>query len=103
MTEAAFFPDWRTQVVFSPAGPKPVTLVENEKLRTLVAGLEAGQMIPPHPGELAVYHFLEGNGWMTVDGERLAVSVGATVIVPQGAARGIQAETRLAFLATRVV
>jgi quercetin dioxygenase-like cupin family protein len=102
MTQTLFYPDWRATVVFSPAGPQPVTLIENEKVKTLVAGLEAGQMIPPHPAELGVYNFLEGNGWMTVEGVRLRVSAGATVIVPQGATRGIEAESRLAFLATRV-
>ncbi len=39
---------------------------------------------------------------MTVDEERFAIEAGATVITPDGAVRGIEAETRLAFLATRV-
>jgi len=94
--------NWKDKVVFSAAGPQPQILIENEKLKVLIGGLEPGQMIPPHPASWAVYHFLEGTGWMRVDDERIAVGPGVTVVAPAGAARGIEAETRLAFLATRV-
>lgn len=77
-------------------------LLEDDKIKVILAGLEPGQKIPVHPEAQAVYHFLEGTGWMTVDGERIAVSSGATVFTPAGAARGMEAETRLAFLAMRV-
>ena len=97
------YPNWREQVVFSPDGPQPQILVENEKLKVIVAGLEVGQRIPPHPEAQAVYHFLEGTGWMMVDGERYPVRAGATVITPEGAKRGVEAETRLVFLAVRIV
>ncbi len=39
---------------------------------------------------------------MTLDGKRLALTAGTTVIAERGAARGITAETRLAFLAVRI-
>ena len=97
-----FNPDWREKVVYSAEGPQPQILLENEKVKVLIAGLEPGQRIPPHPETLGVYHFLEGTGWMIVDGERLPVEPGATVITPVGASRGVEAGTRLAFLATRV-
>lgn len=97
-----FYPNWQEKVVFSPGGPEPQILVENDKLKAIIAGLEAGQKIPPHPEALAVYHFLEGAGWMTVDDERYPVSSGATVITPEGAKRGLEAETRLVFLAARI-
>lgn len=102
MTQTILYPDWKEKVVFSKEGPRPQTLVETDKLKVLVAGLEAGQKIPPHPESLGMYYFLEGTGWIIVNGERLAVASGATVIVPEGATRGIDAETRLAFLAARV-
>ena len=95
------YPNWRETIVFSPAGPQPQVLAENEKLKVIVAGLEPGQKIPQHPEGLAMYHFLEGAGWMNVDSERFAVGPGATVITPAGASRGIEAETQLAFLAAR--
>jgi mannose-6-phosphate isomerase-like protein (cupin superfamily) len=48
------------------------------------------------------YHVLEGRGSMVVDDERFVLAAGATVIAPRGSRRGIEAETRLAFLAVRV-
>ncbi len=76
--------------------------MDNDKVKIIVAGLEPGQKIPEHPEAAAMYHFLEGNGWLLADGERFAVSPGATVIMPEGTVRGMEAETRLAFLATRI-
>ena len=96
------FPDWRGRVVFSTTGPQPQVLAETPGFRAIIAGLEPGQAIPPHPEGAAVYHFLDGSGWMQVDGDRYAVNPGATVITPSGSRRGIQAETRLAFLAVRI-
>ena len=95
------YPNWKEKVVFSPDGPQPQVLLETEKFKAIVAGLEPGQKIPPHPEASAMYHFLEGTGWMIVDDERFAVGPGATVVTPDGAKRGIEAETRLAFVAAR--
>ncbi|MBK8137858.1 MAG: 4Fe-4S binding protein [Chloroflexi bacterium] len=97
-----FNADWREKVVFSPGGPQPQILAEDQKLKVIIGSLELGQKIPQHPEALAVYHFLEGTGWMTVDEERYAVGPGATVITPEGARRGVEAETRLVFLAARI-
>lgn len=99
---ALVYPDWKEKIVFSNNGPQPQLLIDNDQMRVVLAGLEPGQKIPPHPEKLAMYHVLQGSGWMRVDSERIALSVGMTIIVPDGAARGIEAETRLAFLATRL-
>ncbi len=96
-----FFPDVADQAVFDGAGPRPQFLVDSEKLTVVVAGLEPGQQIPPHPEALAVYHFLAGEGVMTVNGETFAVTAGATVIAPPGSARGLRAGSRLTFLAAK--
>jgi len=96
------YPDWREKIVFSPDGPKPQILMENDKFRVVLGGLEPGQKIPPHPEGESVFHFLEGTGWMLVDDERFAIKPGATVVTPAGARRGMEATTRLAFLAARV-
>jgi quercetin dioxygenase-like cupin family protein len=96
------YPNWKAKVIFSAEGPQPQVLTEGEKLKVIIAGLEPGQTIPRHSEGLALYHFLEGAGWMDVDGERFTVGPGATVITPAGATRGLEAETRLAFLAARV-
>lgn len=101
MTQA-LFPNWRDLVRYSPDGPVPHILHESAQFRVVVGGLEAGQRLPVHPEAAAMYHVLEGAGWMTVNGEPIAIGPGATVIVPDGAVRGIEANTRLAFLAVRV-
>jgi quercetin dioxygenase-like cupin family protein len=98
---AMLYPDWRDQVIFAPDGPRPHVLAEEGRLKVIVAGLQPGQRIPEHPEAAAVYHFLDGCGWMQVDGERIAVQAGSTVITPAGARRGVEAETALAFLAAR--
>jgi quercetin dioxygenase-like cupin family protein len=102
MNQAILYPSWREQVVYSAEGPQPQILMNDEKVKVIIAGLEPGQKIPEHAEAAAMYHFLEGNGWMLVDGEHLAVVPGSTVVMPEGTARGMEAETRLAFLATRI-
>ncbi len=102
MTKTVRYAQVRDEVVFSADGPQPRVLWQSRRLKTIVAGLEPGQSIPSHPESLAVYHFLEGTGWMLVDGERLPVAPGTTIFTPQGAARGMEAETRLVFIAARV-
>ncbi len=97
-TQKLLFPDWKNVVVFSPNGPSPQMLLETDKLVVVVVGLEAGQKISPHSAPTSVFHILEGSGWMIVNGERLPVKQGATVIVPDGGSRGVEAETKLVFL-----
>ncbi|MBP8003265.1 MAG: cupin domain-containing protein [Chloroflexi bacterium] len=102
MIQATLYTDWREKVIYSAEGPQPQPLMVDEKVKVIIAGLEPGQKIPPHPEAMAVYHFLEGTGWMIVNEERWAVSQGATIVMPAGTVRGLEAETRLAFLATRI-
>ena len=102
MDQPLFFPDWRDRVVFSAGGPQPQVLHEDGKIKVVVAGLEPGGQIPVHPGDAGVYHFLEGAGQMRVAESTFDVQAGSTVIVPAGATRGMNARTRLAFIAVRV-
>ena len=102
MTETTLYPNWKDQVVHGNDGPQPHVLVANEKVKALMAGLAPGAKIPDHAEAQALYHFLEGTGWMTVDGKRMPVSAGATIVMPEGAVRGLEAETRLAFIAVRI-
>ena len=101
-TQTLFVRNAIERAVFSQDGPRPQVLLESDELKTLVAGLEPGQRIPVHPEGASVYYFIEGTGWMTVDGVRYDVGPGATLILPAGAARGVEAQTRLVFLATRI-
>ena len=96
------YPDWRAKVVYSPNGPQPQILAEEGNFKVLLAGLEPGQKILLHPEGVAVYHFLEGSGWMMVDDRRFEIKPGATIITPGGAARGMEATSRLAFIAARM-
>jgi quercetin dioxygenase-like cupin family protein len=102
MSQKLLYPDWREKVVYGEKGPKHEILSETDRVRVLIGGIQAGQVIPSHPEGEGVYYFLEGTGWMTVDDERFAVAPGAIVIVPPGSKRGIEADTQLAFLATRI-
>jgi quercetin dioxygenase-like cupin family protein len=102
MDPEILFPDWRELVRYAAPGPQPTLLLDEPGIRVLIAGLEPGARIPAHPERRAVYHILEGDGWVSLDDDRRAVSAGATVIVPSGTSRGFEARTRLAFLAVRV-
>jgi quercetin dioxygenase-like cupin family protein len=93
--------NWKDRLVYAETGPQPQVLEENERHKVILAGLEPGQKIPEHPEGSAVYIILEGSGWMVVDGERLPVEAGSVVTMGNGAARGMEAETHLAFLAVR--
>ena len=102
VTQKVLYPDWKQTVVYSAKGPQPQVLVETEKYKSVIVGLAAGNSLPPHPEGPAIFHFLEGSGQMIVGEDSFAVHTGATVIVPDGATRGIEAETQLAFLAVRL-
>lgn len=91
----------KSRAVFAADGPKPQFLVDLPDFKVLVVGLEAGQQIPPHPDVTAMYHFLEGTGEMRVDDQRYAIQPGVTVIAPNGAARGMTAESRVVFLGSK--
>lgn len=102
MTTLTSVPDAGGAARYSAAGPAPNILFQNEKIKVIAAGLEAGQEIPEHPEALAVYYVMEGKGQMTVDGEAIAVGPGSVVVTPAGSSRGLAAETKLSFLATRI-
>lgn len=96
-----YFPDTKSKALFAADGPKPQFLIQTPQFKALVVGLEAGQQIPAHAGEAAMYHFLEGEGLMTVDEETFAIKPGVTVITPSGAKRGMNARTRIVFLGSK--
>lgn len=96
-----YFADTKSKAVFSEQGVSPQFLIQAPNFKALVAGLNAGQQIPPHSGDSAMYHFLEGEGLMTVDDETFDIKPGATVVAPAGARRGMNAKTRVIFLAAK--
>ncbi len=96
-----YFPDTKAKAVFAVDGPKPQFLINTPKFKALVVGLEAGQQIPLHPDETAMYHFLMGSGLMTVGAETYEIKPGVTIIAPSGAARGINAKTQVVFIGSK--
>lgn len=93
---------WQDFVVYGDERPNPQTMFENERVRVIIAGLKPGQRIPVHPEAAAVYHFLEGQGVMTVDGAQFPVQPGTVIVMDEGAQRGLLAETQLVFTAVRL-
>lgn len=87
---------------FAADRPVPSTVFENARTKVVVGAVQAGQRIPNHPEALAVYYFLQGEGWMSVNGERTAVRPGMTVVTPEGSLRGMEAESDISFLAVRI-
>jgi quercetin dioxygenase-like cupin family protein/copper chaperone CopZ len=103
MTQAKLYPAWQEVIGYAADGPQHKKLIETDEYKAVLVGLEADQQIPPHPATAAAYHFLDGSGWMIVDGERFHVGTGDTVVVPSGVSRGVEAETRLALLGSHGV
>lgn len=100
-TSQIYFVDVKEKAVFATDGPKPQFLIDTPQFKALVVGLEAGGQIPVHPGETAMYHFLEGTGLMTVGDESFEIKPGVTVVVPSGVRRGMNAKTRVIFLGSK--
>lgn len=94
--------NWRDQVVYGDQKPSPQILKDDGQMRVILSGLRAGQAIPLHPENKAIYHFLEGTGEMFVDDAVIPITPGATIFAPQDARRGMRADTQLAFLAVRL-
>ena len=100
-TSQIYFADTKAKAVFAADGPKPQFLIDTPNFKALVVGLEAGGQISAHPGEVAMYHFLEGTGLMTVGDEAFEIKPGVTVVVPSGMKRGMNAKTRVVFLGSK--
>ncbi len=98
MQQARFH--WDQRVAFGIDGPHPQPLLDNDSVKMVLVGLEPKQQIPPHPAPSAVYYFIEGSGWMTINEDRFEIGPGVIVRTPDGAKRGIEARSRLVFLGT---
>jgi hypothetical protein len=68
----------------------------------MVVGLEPSGQIPAHPGDLGVYHFVQGTGERCAGDETCEVQAGSTAVILADVTRGEVPHTRLAFSAVRV-
>lgn len=100
-TSEIYFADIKAKAVFAANGTKPQFLIDTPKFKALVVGLEVGLQIPVHPGDVAIYLFLEGTGLMTVGDEVFEIKPGLTIVVPNGVKRGMTAKTRIIFLGSK--
>jgi quercetin dioxygenase-like cupin family protein len=98
---ARIYPKWRERIIFDQDGPKPQLLLDTKQFKVVLVGLHSGQKIPLHAGPAAVYHVLDGTGWIIVGDKRIALATGVTVVVDEGDLRGVEAETPLAFMGSR--
>jgi quercetin dioxygenase-like cupin family protein len=98
MTQPIHYSAWQETIQYGEAGPNPQKIIETDNFRTVMVGLKADQKVPIHPAPASTYYFLSGTGQMFVGDETFAIQAGAIVVVPDGATRGIHAETDLAFL-----
>ena len=69
MKQRQYYPNWREIVVYSETQPKPHVLVETDKYKAVIGGLEPGGKMPAHPEGPAIFHFLEGTGRIAVGEE----------------------------------
>jgi quercetin dioxygenase-like cupin family protein len=99
----AFFRHLVSQASFSPQHQIAKPLYQSESFTVMLIGFEPGQSIPEHPGPAGAFYVVEGEGWITIDGNREEVSPGTVAIVPQNVRRSIDAQTRMTILVSRGV
>lgn len=93
-------PSIRDLAQFSPERFKANTLIQTDKSKTMVVGLEAGQAIPVHhPNSDLTMLILEGRATFVADGKDLEqAGPGAAMLVKAGQGRGIRADERTVVL-----
>ena len=101
-TNALDFPDLARQSDLLGGRPAAAGVARGRQSQGGRRGSRTGGRIPVHAGG-AGHHFLEGAGQMAVGDEVFAVQAGATLLIPDGTSRGLLAQTRLAFIAVRLL
>jgi quercetin dioxygenase-like cupin family protein len=86
---------------FSPEHHVATPLFQSGPLTVMLIGFEPGQQIAEHPGPAGSFYVVDGEGWISVDGDRQAVRPGMVAVVPGEARRSIEAKTRLTLLVSR--
>lgn len=102
MFKTMYFQDCKERIVYEDDSSIPSTLFEKGIIKLVVAGLKVGQTISVREESLEIYHYLAGQGVMTVDETRYEIRPGTTIVVPKGAIHEISAETNMSYLETRI-
>jgi len=97
----SFFDHLVSHTRFSSDHQVATPLFQSDPLTVMLIGFEPGQSITEHPGPAGAFYVVDGHGWISINGERREVRAGTVAIVPQGAQRSIQAQTRLTLLVSR--
>lgn len=92
------WPDWRTVAEPGGAGPHVTLLHQSDTLKVVLVGLGKGLSLPAHVGAAASFHILDGSGTVQIGDELVEVSTGSTVVIPDGARRGVNATSDLTLL-----
>ena len=96
-----FFDHLLSHTNFSAQDKVATPLFESDPLTVMLVGFEPGQSIPEHAGPAGAFYVLDGQGWISIAGERQEVRPGMVAIAPEGAGRSIEAKTRMTILASR--
>ena len=96
-----FFDHLVSHANFSQKDREAVPLFQSDQLTVMLIGFEPGQSIPEHPGPTGAFYVIDGQGWISVDGERKEVQSGSLVIAPHNAPRSVEAKSRLTLLVSR--
>lgn len=90
---AEVFASYRQAAQFSAERFNSITLMENERVRTILACFEPGQFIPVHaPGVDLELVILEGTGRIVAGDQEIAFQPGTMACVAAGEARGLKAD-----------
>ncbi len=92
------WPDWRAVAEPGGAGPQVTLLHQSDTLKVVLVGLGAGMGLPAHTGAAASFHILDGHCTVQVGDETVEASAGSTVVIPDGAQRGVKATSDVVFL-----
>ena len=96
-----FFSHLASHASYSSEHQVATHLFQSDPLTVMIIGFEPGQSVPEHPGPAATFYVVDGQGWISIDGERQEIRPGMVAIAPQGVQRGIEAQTRLTLLVSR--
>jgi quercetin dioxygenase-like cupin family protein len=100
-SDMPFFDHLISHVNYSPNHQEATPLFQSDQFTVMLIGFEPGQSVPEHPGPAGAFYVVNGEGWITVDGEQREVRTGTLVIAPRNARRSVEAKSRLTLLVSR--